>query len=224
MKNCLQNIYFIVFLIVLLLYGCGPRQFAVRPEMMPREFTVKEKFGTLVYKPVVDMRSEIDKKGDRPESCLGSGGVLILGDENYKNPLLPEVDRHMRNSLLESGLFRDVLDESKTNEYYIFKSTIDKFHVILNETKAQQTQACIGGILGAIIASSIDVEATTNIQLTGILMKGDEEVWRKIVSKQVVKIDDYSNTEKNLEKCMGEAIGKATKELITDLARYLASQ
>jgi len=194
--------------------------------MMSRDFTVIQKSGTLAYTPAADLRNELDKKGEKPGACGGgvSEGTLILGDENYKNPLLPEVDKHLKNSLLEAGLFTELLAESAPAADYVFKSTIDQFHVVLNESKAKNTQACIGGLLGALIASSVDVEATTDIQLTGILLKGNEEVWRKSMTKHAMKVDDYSNTEKNLEKCMGEAIGGCSKDLIAELARYLTSQ
>jgi hypothetical protein len=216
----------VISISMIVITGCGPRKFAVRPEMMSHDFTVVQKSGSLSYIPVVDLRNEQDKKGEKPGACGGGigSGNLILGDENYKNPLLPEIDKHLKNSLLEAGIFTELLSESATNADYIFKSSVEQFHVFLNESKAQQTQACIGGILGSLIASSVDVEATTDIQLTGILLKGNEEVWRKSMTKHVLKIDDYSNTGKNLEKCMGEAIGACSKDLIAELARYLTSQ
>ncbi|MDI6804567.1 MAG: hypothetical protein QME58_12110 [Bacteroidota bacterium] len=203
--------------------GCGPRQFTVLPEMKPTGFTVVEKFGTLGYIPIVDGRSEIDQEGQEPGACaMGEAGIIVLGDKNYKIPLLPEIDKHLKKAFYNSALFTQIIERTPADENYLFKSSLNQFHVVLNEQKTQQTQACVGGILGAVIASSVDVEATTDIQLTGIFLKGNEEVWRKSVSKHVLKVDDYSNTTKNLENSMGEAIGECSKEIITQLAIYLS--
>lgn len=221
----ISKMFFILWILVICIaaIGCGPRQFTVLPEMKPTGFTVVEKFGTLGYVPVVDGRNEIDQKGQKPGACaMGDAGILILGDENYKIPLLPEIDKHMKKALSNSALFATIIDGTPEDTNYFLKSSLDQFHVVLNEQKAQQTQACVGGILGAVIASSVDVEATTDIQLTGILLKGNEEIWRKSVSKHVLKVDDYSNTTKNLEKSMGEAIGECSKEIITQLAIFLS--
>ncbi|TAK54776.1 MAG: hypothetical protein EPO24_12815 [Bacteroidetes bacterium] len=213
-------------LIILALTGCGPRKFYVKPEVKPQEFTVVEKSGTLAYTTISDARSDLDKKGEEPSSCGFSGnrGILILGDKNYKSPLLPEVDKHLKNALQSSGLFTQVTEEASPDANYVFKSSIDQFHVVINEQKAQDTQACIGGIAGALIASAVDVEGSTDVQLTGALFKGNDEVWRKSVSKNVTKMDDYSNTTQNVEKTMGDAIGEACKELVTELAKFLASK
>lgn len=74
----------------------------------------------------------------------------------------------------------------------------------------------------APIASSIDVTAITEIQLTGKLTKGDQEVWRYTVSKQIVERDKYGNTQENTERSMGNTIGEVCKELVTEMAKYLS--
>lgn len=222
----LLNVLIGISMASLLFVGCGPRQFAIRPEMFSHEFTVVEKFGKMVYTPVVDARNELDRKGEKPGACGGgpSEGTLILGDENYQNPLLQEVDKHLKASMLETGLFTSIVYDSDPDASYTFKCTLDQFHAVLNESKAQNTQACIGGLLGAMIASAVDVEAATDIQLTGILFSGQAEIWRKSATKHVTKTDDYSNTKKNLEKSMGEAIGSCSKELIASMAIFLSSK
>ena len=69
----------------------------------------------------------------------------------------------------------------------------------------------------------MDVTATTDIQITGILKKGGEEVWRHTVTKQIIERDDYAKTRVNAERSMGEAIGETSRDLITELAKSLVS-
>ena len=213
-------------LLCLILLSSCVRQFTVLPQMKSYDFTVTEKFGKLGYVPTIDTRSELDKNGQSPSSCAFSGnrGITVLGDKNYKNELLPEIDKHMKKALTESGLFKEVIDDSPTNVDYIFRSELSQYYVVLNEQKAQDTQACVGGLIGAAIASSVDVEASTDISITGVFLKDSEEIWRKSITKNVLKIDDYSNTSKNTENTMGEAIGEGCKEIVTELATFLASQ
>ena len=219
MKNRL--ILLVIIISIVLLGGCA-RKFTVIPQMKDLEFTVVETYGDIAYTPIIDARSDFDKKGKVENSCSGGkSGVTHLGDKNYENELLPEFDNHLKAALNNSHLFSQIVTAEGS---YTFGSSLDKFHVVLDEAKAQQTQACIGGILGAAIASSVDVTATTDIQLTGILTKDGEELWRHTVSKQIKNTDDYGKTRQNAENSMGGAIGETCKELITELAKYLVSE
>lgn len=224
MKNRLV-LFGIVFLLILIT-GCA-RQFTVIPQMKDYEFTVSETFGFVKYTPTVDSRSDFDKKGKVEDACSGGkSGVTHLGDKNYENALLPEFDKHLKKSLENAHLFSTVLPkESSSEATYIFSSSLEKYHVTLDEGKAQQTQACAGGgLIGAAIASTVDVTATTDIQLTGMLKKGDEEIWRHTITKQIIERDDYAKTKENAERSMGGAIGETCRDLITELAKYLASK
>lgn len=203
------------------------RKFTVIPQMKDFEFSVSETFGDIAYVPIVDSRSDLDKKGKIESDCSGGkSGVTHLGDKNYENPLLIEFDKHLKKALENSHLFSRVIPAKGAPEAtYTFNSSLEKYHVTIDEAKAQQTQACAGGgLLGAAIASTVDVTATTDIQLTGMLKKGDEEIWRHSVSKQIIERDDYGKTRENAERSMGGAIGETCKDLITELAKYMASK
>ena len=228
MKKFNTNSILVLLIIVSLvtIVGCT-RHFIIQPQNKACDFTVVEKFGKLHYVTVNDTRSELDRKGQSPSACGGgTPGVTVLGDENYHPKLLlPEIDTNLKTSIHETNLFSDISYDSTASESeYLIRTNLDQFYVVLNETKAEQTQACIGGVIGAAIAASIDVEATTDIKITGYLYQGNTEVWRKTVSKHIVKIDDYAKTKQNAEAAMGEAIGEASKELITEVAKYLASK
>lgn len=214
-----------IVLLLILITGCA-RQFTVIPHMKDYEFTVSETFGDVRYTPIVDTRSDLDKKGKVESSCSGGKtGVTHLGDKNYENDLLSEFDKHLKKSLTNSYLFSKVVSaDSSLESIFTFSSSLEEYHVTLDEGKAQQTQACVGGIIGAAIASTVDVTATTEIQLTGKLTKGDEEVWRHTVTKQTVERDDYGKTRENTERSMGATIGESCKELITEMAKYFASK
>lgn len=215
-----------IVLLLVLITGCV-RKFTVIPQMKDYEFTVTETFGDVKYIPTVDARSDLDKKGKVESSCSGGKtGITHLGDKNYENALLPEFDKHLKTSLENAHLFSTVLpSESSSEATYIFSSSLEKYHVTLDEGKAQQTQACAGGgLLGAAIASSVDVTATTDIQLTGMLKEGDEEIWRHTITKQIIERDNYAKTKENAERSMGGAIGETCRDLITELAKYLASK
>ena len=190
------------------------------------EFSVSETFGTILYTPTVDSRSDFDREGKLESACSGGkSGITHLGDKNYENPLLPEFDDHLKKALQNSHLFSNViLPETGASADYTFSSSLEKYHVTLDEAKAQTTQACAGGgLLGAAIASGVDVTATTDIQITGMLRYGSEEIWRHTITKQIIERDNYGNTEANAERSMGNAIGDACKELITEMAKHLAS-
>ena len=224
MKNRLVLIGIVLLLI--LITGCV-RKFTVIPSMKDYEFSVSETFGDLKYVPTVDSRSDLDKKGKVENICSGGkSGITHLGDKNYENALIPEFDEHLKKSLENAHLFSTVLPSESTSEAnYIFSSSVEKYHVTLDEVKAQQTQACAGGgLIGAAIASSVDVTATTDIQLTGMLKKGDEEIWRHTITKQIIERDDYAKTRDNAERSMGGAIGETCRDLITEMAKYLASK
>jgi hypothetical protein len=210
---------------IILLAGCA-RKFTVTSAMKSFDFTVTEKLGKLGYVSPVDLRNKLDKKGQQPEACIFSSkrGTTVLGDRNYKNKLLPEFDQHLKKSLIESQLFTAILENDTSSTDYVFRSNLEQFNVVLDETKAIDAQVCVGGIIGSAIASGIDVHATTDLRITGIVTKGGREVWRQTVSKHVVQTDDYKNTEHNAEFTMGEAIGEGSKELVTALAAFLASQ
>lgn len=198
----------------------------VLPQKKNLDFTVEGKFGKLLYSPVNDNRNELDRKGQAPGACGGGApGVTVLGDENYRSPLLVEVDKHLKNSIYETSLFSEIIDKDSlaSETDYKIKVNLDRFNVVLDEEKAQQTQACIGGFIGAAIAASIDVQATSDIAMTAVVYKGSKEIWRKSVSKRVVKIDDYAKTTTNAENAMGESIGEASKELVTELAKFMAA-
>lgn len=214
-----------IVLLLILVTGCA-RQFRIIPQLKDYEFTVSETFGDIKYIPTVDSRTDFDKEGKIENSCTGGKtGITHLGDKNYENELLSEFDKHLKTSLTNSHLFSNVASlDSSLEVTYTFNSSLDKYHVTLNEVKAQQTQACVGGLIGAVIASTVDVTATTEVQLTGKLKKGEEEVWQHTISKQILELDDYSNTRYNAEKSMGGAIGESCKELITEMAKYLASK
>lgn len=213
-----------ILVCLIILSGCT-RKFAVVPQMKSFDFEVVDNYGDVNYEPIVDARSELEREGKVGGGCSGGrSGVMNLGDENYKNPLLPEFDNHLIAAIQNSRLFSNIDTQTNpTQDVYVFSSSLDRYLVTLDEAKAQQTQACIGGIIGAAIASSIDVTATTDIQLTGNLTRNNEEIWRHTITKQVVEHNDYGKTEKNTENCMGNAIGEACNELITELAIFLSS-
>lgn len=216
----------LVLLLALFSFSGCTRTFMVLPQKKNLDFTVQGRFGKLNYTPVTDNRNELDRKGQKPGACNGGApGVTVLGDENYKTNVLHEINRHIKNSLLDANLFTEViqLNEPGSDSDYRIKVSLDRFNVTLDEEKAVQAQACIGGFLGAAVAASIDVQATSDISLFAVLYKGNQEVWRKSASKRIVKIDDYGNTSTNAENAMGESIGEATKEIVTELAKYLAT-
>ncbi len=212
-----------IVLLLILMTGCV-RKFRVTPQLKNYEFTVSETFGDIRYTPIVDSRSDLDKKGKVENSCSGGkSGIIHLGDKNYENLLLIEFDKHLKLSLTNSHLFTNV--ESEKEATYTFNSNLEKYYVTLDEVKAKNTAACAGGgILGAIIASSVDVTATTEVQLTGKLTKGEEKVWQHTISQQIIERDVYGSTKENAEKSMGGAIGESCTELITEMAKYLASR
>ncbi len=216
----------LLFILTIVFFvGCA-RQFSVIPQMKSYDFTVVDKFGAIYVTPTTDSRTALDKSGKIPSGCLfdENRGITILGDKNYRNELLLEINKHLKTALLESGLFTGVKNDNPNEADYTFKSNLDQFHVVLDETKALDTQACVGGLIGSLIASTIDVEAVTEIRITGVLFKGEEEIWRKSISKSSLMIDDYSNTSLNAERSMGDAIGSCCKDLVTELATYLASK
>lgn len=216
-----------IALSLVLMVGCAtPRKFTVVPVEMESELTVSEELGAVRYTPVVDSRSEWDKKGKVETSCMGgSSGVTHLGDKNYENPLLPAFNEHLKKNLVDAHLFSAVLPvDSSSETTYVFSSSLDKFHVIIDESSAKKVQACIGGLMGALISSRADVTATSYVELTGMLKKNDEEIWRNTVSKQITEEDDYSDTRANAEWAIGRAIGEICRDLITDMAKSLASK
>jgi len=216
---------FVTGVCVILLAGCM-RKFTITPATKSFDFTVADKFGKLGYVSPADLRSKLDKKGQQPTACILSSkrGTTVLGDRSYKNKLLPEFDQHLKKALTESQLFTAILVNDTSNADYVFRSSLEQFNVVLDETKATDAQACAGGLIGGAIASGMDVHATTEIRITGVVTKGGREVWRQTASKRVFQTDDYKNTEHNAEFTMGEAIGEGSKELVTALATFLASQ
>jgi hypothetical protein len=205
--------------------GCT-RKFTVIPQLNSLDFSVGKPYGAAAYVSMVDARDAIDKTGKQESICTGGkAGVMHLGDKNYRDTLIAEFDSTMKRSIINSRLFSPVADAKQASDSgYSFVSTLDKFHVTLDEGKAQQTQACIGGIIGAAIASSIDVTATTDVLVTGKLIKDKKEIWLHSISKQIIQRDIYAKTEKNAENSMGIAIGESCKELITEMAKFLSTQ
>jgi hypothetical protein len=201
-----HHILFAVALAMLLMTGCT-RKFLVASISKDFEFSVLAPYGNLSYTPVVDARSDLDRKG------------------KVENPLLVEFDRYLKIALNNSHLFLAIItNKDSSMASYTFKSSLDKYQVTLNEVQAQQTEACVGGLIGAAIASGIDVTAVTDIQLTGILLRGNQEVWNHTISKQITEEDTYAHAKENAEKSMATAIGETCKELITEMAKYLAGQ
>lgn len=139
-----------IALVIILMTGCV-RQFTIIPQMKDVEFSVTQTFGELNYNPIVDSRSDFDKKGKVESSCSGGKtGITHLGDKNYKNPLLTEFDKHLKTAIAKSHLFSSIDSTGKASmTAFTFGSSLDKYQVTLDEAKAQQTQACVGGIIGA---------------------------------------------------------------------------
>lgn len=205
--------------------GCGPRKFLVRPQVKDFDFTVSKTFGTLAYIPLKDARDQFDKEGKIETSCFyGYTGIMHLGDQNYQPNLVNEFDTTLRVSLQNSHLFSDIGKQDLAQPGYTFSASLERFHVLIDEEKAVKTRACIGGLIGAAVAASIEVTAMTELKLTGRLTKGAEELWLHTVTKQITTTADYSDTELNAENSMGQAIGESCKDLITELAKYLSSK
>jgi hypothetical protein len=222
-RKCL--VFSLVVIAAIVVSGCT-RKFTVIPQLKNADFTVEKNYGEVVYYPMLDARDSIDKKGKVESTCSGgTAGVIHLGDKNYNNSLLNEFNKNLFNSVANSHLFSSVRDSTYASDsVYSFISSLDKFHVTLDEAKAQRTQACIGGLLGAVIASGIDVSASTDVQITGKLLKNKIEVWRQSISKQIVQHDSYAKAQKNAENSMGIAIAESCNDLITEMAKYLSAQ
>jgi len=216
---------FVTGVCVVLLAGCA-RKFTITSAMKSYDFTVTDKFGKLGYVSPADVRGKLDKKGQLPSGCILSSkrGITVLGDKNYKNQLLPEFDQHLKKALTESQLFTAIIINDTSSADFVFRSSLEQFNVVLDETKAVDAQACAGGLIGGAIASGLDVHATTEIRIVGVVTKRGREVWRQTVTKRIFQTDAYKNTEHNAEFTMGEAIGEGSKELVTALATFLASQ
>ena len=220
----LFNLSLAIIITFILLSGCAaPRKFAVTPQMKEYEFTVEEKFGTVGYVPATDNRGPIERRGMGPNAQ-----ETMLGDKNYETPLLDAFNNHMKKALSQSGLFDEIKDGSSPEVDYVLKSNLEQFQVYLDEKKAQSTQKWVGAFggacIGAAAAGSVDVDATSDIRITGTLFKGDEKLWQESVTKHVHSVDDYTNTIPNTEKVIGDAIGEGCKEIVTALAKYLSSK
>ncbi|MBU8922662.1 MAG: hypothetical protein KOO63_12660 [Bacteroidales bacterium] len=222
-----RHVVLSILVACVLVQGCT-RKFAVTSQMSDLDFTVSEPVASINYTPIVDSRPEIEKKGRVENGCSGGkSGVTHLGDKNYKNDLLPEFNDHLLIALQNSHLFTNinVVEETSTpaDADYSFMASLESFHVMLDEAQAQNTQACIGGIIGAMIASKVDVTANIDVKLTGILKSDNVEVWRYTVIKHSSEIADYGKTKTNAELLMGNAIGDVSRDIISEMAKFLST-
>lgn len=213
-------IYLIITLIACMaMTGCAAK-YEVIPQMKNLEFTVTEKFGELMYKSMADARGPLDRTGKVESDCSGGkSGIIHLGDKSYKVPLIFVFDSSLKNSLEDSNLF-SIVSAQISEDTYVFSSSLDQFHVLIDQVNAQQTAACVG----YLAASFVDVTATTDVKITAKLSKDNKEIWRQTIIKQAITRDNSSKSKRNAENCIGQAIGEACNEVINTLALYLSSE
>jgi hypothetical protein len=212
---------------MMLLFGCAKKtKYLISPKSFEFESTAKIQHGSLYYKQMIDSRDEKEREGSTKSSCLGGEKYSdVLGDADYAYALATEIDIYIKNGLSESDLFTQINDAPTPGSEFTFESTLNRFHVYVNESEARTAKEMgtffCGGLVGGAMAKQKDVETTTDISITGVLFKGETEVWRQTVTHNVVTVEKFPDRKINVENSMGIAIGECCTKLINDLAMFL---
>jgi hypothetical protein len=200
-----------------LLQGCAKSKYSIDPELKPFQFQVMDDFGTLNYTPITDNRQLLEVEGQSgPDN-------LILGDDDYDFELIPIIEQHLRSSLEQSGLFSSIIEGDSTRAEFTYKASLDRFFVMQDKTKISDANQM--GCIGMIAAQSTDVPTTTEIRITASLIENstNKELWRKIVTKKIDRVDVLRKTTSQTTDSMSEAISSCCNELVTEIAKFMAS-
>jgi len=195
---------------------------------MESKLKIDKELATVKYINMTDGRTEGDKKTQVEKSCISPTGMFQLGDDQFysESKIIPPMLSEFNNNLLltlehsQAVKIKTESDSLKLNDY-IFSSNLEFSKLMLDDTKAVKTQQCIGGLVGALVVAQDETTTTTDIVLTGKLIKNKKEVWSHKVNFNRVLTDVHKNLHELVERSIDEGIGEACGELADEMVKFL---